>query len=116
MISHPSMDEVNRMLANGTVCWLERNGKIIGVGMVKPPQQSREYSNEASYGGGMIRMTEIEANACGERRVSGVNRYEGTDPMIIGNFVDHAMSKIEAWPLVGDDKAVRVAPNWCRIR
>lgn len=112
-----ALEELNRLLRFQSVGWFERKGKIIGVRMIPQPQQSREYDRTGSFGGGMIRMAEIEANAMPGERECGVNRYGGNDPMIVGNFTDHAMSKIEWWPLIGDDKAVRVSNGlWCRLR
>src|SRR4051794_12273263 len=53
-----------------------------------------------------ITLSEMEANA-GLRGERICGRRAGR----IGNFVDRAMTKIEVWPEVGDEKAVRVGPR-----
>jgi hypothetical protein len=57
-----------------------------------------EFRSQAS-----ISVSDMRANA-GEHGV----RLRGRRPGRIGNHVDRAMSKIEAWPEIGDSKAVRV--------
>lgn len=56
-----------------------------------------------------ITLSEMEANA-GLRGERICGRRAGR----IGNFVDRAMTKIEVWPEVGDEKAVRVGPRLAR--
>jgi hypothetical protein len=58
-----------------------------------------------------ITLGEMEANV-GERgprkRARWSKRLKKT---LQANFVDRAMSKIEIWPYIGDDLAVRVGPR-----
>ncbi len=84
------------------------SGQAIRLSRLKAPElviQLRHARNERSDPA-TITLAEVEANA-------GVRgpRQRNRDKVKIGNFVDKAMTKIEAWPYVGDTKAVRVGPR-----
>lgn len=117
-----STEEANRGLAWNHFAWLHKNGKCIGVRMVTTPKQSATYAANRESSFGPLTTSDAVNNALGcaeihfhtdnqrgaARRVYGLNSHETRDESIIGNSIDRAMSKVEAWPFIGDDRAVRV--------
>lgn len=76
--------------------------------MVSPPKQSPRYG-ASLFSTPSISRSEIENNATGSadlfERKRGMDCYEQPSDMIIGNEVDQAMSKVEAWPFIQDTRA-----------
>ena len=103
-------DQHNSMIAEGKIiAFRMRNGKWAAA-VVFTPRQSPKYTLGIG-GGAQISKTEMLLNAetSESARKYGVNCYGAEDEMIVGNFVDHAKSKLEAWPEVHDTKAIVVS-------
>lgn len=77
-----------------------KRGKPLAI-MLK----SREVEYRVMSG---ITLSEMEANAAG---AAGLAERRHGKRGRLGNFVDRAMTKIEVWPEIGDNLAVRVGPR-----
>lgn len=103
--------ELNRLAALGEIGWFEKNGRNFPCIQPKPAQSRTSGPLESKVS---LVMTDSELNAegkvDGERyagvRVYGLNRFGRRDEAIVGNRVDQSMSKVEAWPVTHDDKAI----------
>lgn len=106
--------ESNYALAAGSVCWhRNKKGDIIGLRLICQPRQSRAYNGIPVRSGPTLTMGEIDANASGcvtpSKRKPGINCYGAADEMIVGNFIDQAMTKVEQWEGVHDTRAVVIS-------
>ena len=99
-------DELNRMASQGTIGWFERKGRTCAC--VQPvPMQSR--TSDPIRSSIPLTKSDMEMNAEGSvdgTRKFGLNRFGVVDDDIIGNRIDQAMSKVELWPSVFDQKNV----------
>jgi hypothetical protein len=103
----------NIMLANGIAGWYRnRQGKLRGLRIITPPQQSSRAPSLFSTPS--ISLQETISNSIGaftpSLRKFGLNAHDLADEMIVGNIVDQGMTKTEAWPFLGDGRAIRVVP------
>lgn len=106
--------ELNQRAAQGSIGWFERKGKMRAC--VQPiPMQSR--TSDPIRSKVPLVGTDMELNAegafadamgIGGIRKYGLNRFGATDENIVGNRIDQSMSKVEAWPLVHDEKNVTI--------
>jgi hypothetical protein len=100
---------LNIMACAGQIGWFTRKGRSFPC--IQPaPQQSR--TSPALYSSTQITRTDSALNAEGRMdgtRAYGFNRYGQLDDQIVGNRIDQAMSKVEAWPEVHDTRAVVIS-------
>lgn len=106
--------ELNNRAAQGTVGWFRAKGRVRAC--VQPlPMQSR--TSDPIRSKVPLVGTDMELNAegafadamgIGGIRKYGLNRFGATDENIVGNRIDQSMSKVEAWPLVHDEKNVAI--------
>jgi len=108
VLRHIPLSDSNMMLRSGFACWLRKNGKLVGIRVVTAPKQSSRYCGTLHSSPG-ISSSQILNNAIGSAdkvlRKFGMDCYEQADELIVGNSIDQAMSKVEAWPFIQDTKA-----------
>lgn len=107
VLRHIPLADSNMMLRSGFACWHRKEGKLVGIRLVTAPKQSSRYRSSL-HSSPCITHTQMLNNALGStfgERKNGMDCYEHASEMIIGNAVDQAMSKVEAWPFIQDTRA-----------
>lgn len=109
-----TLNELNRMAAQGSIGWFSYKGKLRPC-MQPIPRQSRTTEHIRSKVSLLGTDSELNAEGAfadkagmGGIRKFGLNRFGAMDEDIVGNRIDQSMTKVEQWPSVFDEKNVTV--------
>lgn len=101
--------ELNGLAAQQKIAWFRTAKGKDAVCLIVAPWQSRKYGAAIHDSPTTITAHDMQSNVgLNGDRVPGFNRYEHRDFDIVGNDVDAAMTKIEIWHLVHDERNVGI--------
>lgn len=101
--------ELNALAAQQKIAWFHSNSGKDAVCLIVAPWQSRKYGAAIHDSPTTITAHDMQSNVgLNGERVPGFNRYEHRDFDIVGNDVDAAMTKIEVWHWVYDERNVGI--------
>jgi hypothetical protein len=109
VIRQLSLEDLNGLAAQQKIAWFRTAKGKDAVCLIVAPWQSRKYGAAIHDSPCTITAHDVQSNVgLNGERVPGFNRYEHRDFDIVGNEVDAAMTKIEMWPLVFDERNVGI--------